>query len=328
VKISIAMCTYNGARYLREFLDSILAQSLLPYEVVVCDDGSIDETLEILEGFREQAPFVVRIVRNSSNLGYSRNFAKAIDLCVGEIVALADQDDIWYPNKLKRFADVFNADASIEGVFSDGDVIDETSQPVGRSLWESFLFDSKDVARFHSGEAVDTLLRRNVVTGMAFAFRSSAKDVLPSMPSSWIHDGWIAIQIAMRSRLVPVPERLVGYRVHGTQQIGTPLTLSGKVAVLRQRGPMAYLKRVRTVNLDEYQRTARQFDDLAASLEAIGGDKNLEAKIRAKAAHAHRGARALTRGRLRRLLLLPPHIADYAKFSPNGIRGLLRDLVA
>lgn len=91
--ISTAMCTYNGEKYLREQLESIARQTLLPNELVVCDDCSSDETVEIIQDFSRNAPFSVRLMINENNLGFAKNFEKAITLCSGEIIVLSDQDD-------------------------------------------------------------------------------------------------------------------------------------------------------------------------------------------------------------------------------------------
>src|SRR5262249_10160572 len=101
-KISIALCTYNGAKYLSSQLESYLAQTCLPDEVVVCDDCSQDETVTILNDFAIRAPFPVRILVNDQNLGSTKNFEKSISLCSGEIIFLSDQDDVWMPNKIER----------------------------------------------------------------------------------------------------------------------------------------------------------------------------------------------------------------------------------
>ena len=98
--ISVAMATYNGAKYLKDQLDSLVAQTELPFELVVCDDGSRDETVLILERFARTAPFAVRISRNRHNLGYARNFLRAASLCRGDWIAFCDQDDIWLPSKI------------------------------------------------------------------------------------------------------------------------------------------------------------------------------------------------------------------------------------
>ena len=100
MKISVAIATYNGASYLREQLESISNQRHLPFELVACDDGSTDETIEVLTTYSQTAPFPVRLYRNETNLGYAENFLKAARLCKGEWVAFCDQDDVWLPNKL------------------------------------------------------------------------------------------------------------------------------------------------------------------------------------------------------------------------------------
>ncbi|MBC7931137.1 MAG: glycosyltransferase, partial [Rubrivivax sp.] len=96
-RLSIAMCTYDGGRYLAEQLASIAAQTRAPDELVVCDDRSRDETTSIVRRFAETAPFPVRLYVNEQNLGSTRNFEKAIGLCEGELIALSDQDDVWLP---------------------------------------------------------------------------------------------------------------------------------------------------------------------------------------------------------------------------------------
>ena len=98
--ISIAMATYNGEKFIREQLDSILAQTITDWELIVCDDVSIDATITILEEYAKKDGRI-QIHKNKVNLGFKRNFEKAISLCSGDYIALYDQDDIWYPNHLE-----------------------------------------------------------------------------------------------------------------------------------------------------------------------------------------------------------------------------------
>ena len=95
MRISVAMCTYNGADFLPAQLESILAQSRKPDQIVVCDDGSTDETRALLQGFEKESPDVILLRFNKKNLGSIRNFEQAIQLCNGDIIALSDQDDVW-----------------------------------------------------------------------------------------------------------------------------------------------------------------------------------------------------------------------------------------
>src|ERR687894_3003245 len=101
-RFSVAMCTYNGARFVAEQLASVAAQTRPPDELVVCDDGSTDETCRLVEEFAARAPFPVRLFVNERNLGSTRNFGRAVALCEGDLVALSDQDDVWHPEKLER----------------------------------------------------------------------------------------------------------------------------------------------------------------------------------------------------------------------------------
>src|SRR5690348_14254665 len=105
--ISVAMATYNGARFVTEQLDSIAGQTQLPVEVVICDDRSTDETVSILESFAAKAPFRVTLHRNDEQLGYRLNFKKAVSFCTGDLIAFCDQDDVWHPDKLKTLSAQF-----------------------------------------------------------------------------------------------------------------------------------------------------------------------------------------------------------------------------
>ena len=99
--ISVAMCTYNGEKYIQEQLESIIYQSVPPDEIVICDDCSNDATLEIVKDILNSYDGIVQLVSNKHNLGYRKNFEKAISLCHGDIIFLSDQDDVWSSNKIE-----------------------------------------------------------------------------------------------------------------------------------------------------------------------------------------------------------------------------------
>jgi glycosyltransferase involved in cell wall biosynthesis len=107
-RISVAMATFNGALYLPEQLASLATQTLLPFELVVTDDGSSDRTEEIVKTFAATAPFPVHWSANHSRLGYRANFMRAVSLCTGDLIAFCDQDDIWYPHKFEIAAAAFS----------------------------------------------------------------------------------------------------------------------------------------------------------------------------------------------------------------------------
>ncbi len=131
MKISIAMATFNGGHFLQQQLASLVTQTRLPDELVVCDDGSTDATLQIAEAFSGMAPFEVHIHRNPQRLGCAGNFSRALSLCTGSIVFLSDQDDVWFPTKIERVANVFEASDGILLVINDAAITDKGLQPSG-----------------------------------------------------------------------------------------------------------------------------------------------------------------------------------------------------
>ncbi|MES2523950.1 MAG: glycosyltransferase family 2 protein [Gemmatimonadota bacterium] len=224
MRLSVAMCTYNGERFLREQLESLEAQTRLPDEVVICDDGSTDGTRAILEMFRAQAAFPVRLYFNEPNLGVLKNFEQAIRHCHGEIIALCDQDDVWLPEKLQRMEQAFVASPSAAFVFTDLDIVDEELRPVGYTAWYSLDFDAREQAGFRRGGAFNSLVTRNVVTGAAMAFRASYIHMLLPVPEGsreqLLHDYWFALVLSAIADAVPISDALVRYRRHAGQHTG------------------------------------------------------------------------------------------------------------
>lgn len=217
--ISVALCTFNGEPFLDAQLASLTHQTRLPDEVVICDDGSTDETPALLRAFKASAAFPVQVHLNRENLGSTKNFEKAISLCNFGIIALCDQDDLWHETKLMCIENAMEYQ-EVEGVFSDAEIVDENLQTIGRSLWDWVGFSAKDRRRFFQGTDFELLLRRNVVTGATFAFRASVRARALPIPSPWVHDAWLALIIAAAHRLRFMDCRLVSYRQHSGNQIG------------------------------------------------------------------------------------------------------------
>jgi len=221
-KFSVAMCTYNGARHLREQLDSIAAQTRPPDELVICDDGSTDDTREIITNFVGSAPFPVHFHINERNLGSTKNFERAIALCVGDYIALSDQDDVWLPGKLAQLEAEFDRAPNVGLIFTDAEVIDEAARPAGYTLWEKLPVRPAERRRLRGRRAIDQLLEGSTVTGATMAFRARFKDLLLPLPTGLpiIHDAWIAILVAAISEVLPFAPPLIRYRQHAEQQIG------------------------------------------------------------------------------------------------------------
>ena len=218
------MCTYNGAEFLPAQWESILAQSRKPDEIVVCDDGSSDQTRSLLEKFASESPIPVTLHFNQTNLGSVKNFEQAIRLCTGSIIALSDQDDVWRNEKLQIIETAFNDSPNVGLVFSDAEIVDENLNPLGRRMWSEVCFDPYKQKLIARGRALEVLITGWTVTGATMAFRSEFVNLSLPIPDgiAMIHDGWIALTTATVAAVVAIDEPLIKYRQHEKQQIGAP----------------------------------------------------------------------------------------------------------
>lgn len=223
MRLSVALCTFNGERFLPDQLASIRAQERLPDELVACDDGSTDRTVELLRAFAAESPFRVRVEVNPTRLGSSDNFARAVSLCTGSLIALCDQDDVWHPDKLGTLAAALAADPGAGFAFSDADAVDETLKPLGYTLWKAIRFGWSEQRRFAAGEGFECLLRRYRVTGATLMFRAALRELVLPVPKGWVHDAWIGLALSAVGRGIPLPTPLVQYRQHADQQHGAAL---------------------------------------------------------------------------------------------------------
>lgn len=198
MQVSIAMATYNGGAFLKEQLQSFADQARRPDELVVCDDGSTDDTLTIVEAFAAGAPFPVIVERNPANLGYTANFSKAASGCTGDVIFLSDQDDRWYPGKIQRVMQVMSGGKA---------VVTNNSQLVAAdgTAWGTTLGNLKALG------LSDIELTNGSCTAMSRAFANLA---LP-FPSRIPFDHWVTmLGIVLEVRAV-IEEPLQIYRRHG-----------------------------------------------------------------------------------------------------------------
>ena len=205
--VSIAMATYNGEKFLKKQLNSILSQSYEKLEIIICDDRSSDKTFEILEEYANKYSNI-QVYRNEQNLGYVKNFEKAISLCNGEYIALADQDDIWFEDKITILYDNIEDNLLIH---SDCSLIDEEDN-------EIFSFWKKDV---YSHDNFEDFLYSNVVTGCSTLFSKKLLDgILPFPEGLAYHDWYLAIFAAREGKITYYSKPLFQYRQHAYQDTG------------------------------------------------------------------------------------------------------------
>jgi glycosyltransferase involved in cell wall biosynthesis len=220
MNLSIALCTYNGAVYLKEQLESFAAQTRTPDELVISDDQSTDDTLKLIEEFVDTAGFPVRFSVNQSNLGIAKNFEKAISLCRGDVIMLSDQDDVWHNDKLETIERIFEAKPQLSLVFSNAELLDETHEVFHKTLFELLNFDGQKQTLIKSGRALDLQLSENLVCGCTVAFRANLKSLLLPISGDGplVHDGWIMLLVAAAGEIDFINRPLMKYRQHSDQQ--------------------------------------------------------------------------------------------------------------
>jgi glycosyltransferase involved in cell wall biosynthesis len=218
--LSVALCSYNGSKYLPDQLESIARQTHLPDELVIVDDNSIDNTIDIVNDFKKNVDIPVHVTINQINLGVTKNFEKAIGLCSGDIIFLSDQDDVWHPDKVELVLAEFSKSPQVGLVFSDADIVDENLHSSNYRLWEHVGFSRVKQLEAANGDLFNLLLNKNYVTGATIAFKSHFRKFIFPIPESFVHDAWIAIIISCISGVAIIPRPLIKYRQHANNQIG------------------------------------------------------------------------------------------------------------
>lgn len=208
--VSIALITYNGARFLRQQLDSIINQSYTNVEIIAVDDGSTDSTVQLLEEYG--VAYGIHLYKNGSTLGHVKNFERAVSLCSGDYIAPADQDDIWMPQKIEKL---------VKGIqdyhlaCSDAILIDEKGVPFSTS---AMAFSNFAPA---SGKAFIRFLFSTFVIGCSMLMsKELVKQALPIPEGERYHDWWMALIASTMKGIVYLDEPLFMYRQHHFNTIG------------------------------------------------------------------------------------------------------------
>lgn len=204
------MCTYNGETFVAKQLESILNQTHRNLEVIIIDDRSSDNTWQLLEQFQARDSRI-RLFQNEKNLGFIRNFERALGECRGDFIALADQDDVWLPGKLETLLDQIGDNLLI---YSKVALIDSQDQPMDGVF--------PRVKRIE-GHCTLSLIFDNCVTGHACLIHPDlVKQALPLPEGIFSHDQWLAIAASASGRLKASSDVLSHYRIHNSNVIAGP----------------------------------------------------------------------------------------------------------
>lgn len=201
--ISVALATYNGEKYIKDQINSILNQTYKNIEIIICDDNSIDKTYSILTSF--QKIHFIKIFRNKSNLGYIKNFEKVLSLCSGDYIAFCDQDDIWLPNKLEL---LFKNIGNFSLILSDSVIIDSNGKIISSSYFKMRNENFESNLSFK-------LLLGNSFQGCMMLFKKDVLTYALPFPKSYPpHDWWISLISCKLNGIKIFPTSLMKWRRH------------------------------------------------------------------------------------------------------------------
>ena len=219
--IDILLATYNGEKYLREQLESILSQSYQNFHLLIRDDGSSDNTLSVINTFINQFPSKISLVEDSEHLGVHKCFSKLLSLSKAPYVMFADQDDVWLKDKVLMTFQKMNELEIQFGknkpllVHGDLIVVDKNLKEIAPSFWSYTKLKPRE------GSYLNRLIVQNEVTGCTLMMNHSLRDKVYPIPSeSIMHDWWIALVATAFGYIGVVQEPLILYRQHDKNALG------------------------------------------------------------------------------------------------------------
>lgn len=323
--VSVALCTCNGAAYVAEQVDSILRQTWPVLEIVVHDDASDDNTVDLVESTWAAhrasdggAVPQLRIARNLNRLGVARNFERTLQDCRGDLIALCDQDDRWEPGRLAVLVPRFIDKPGLLMIHGNATLVDRSGTSPGGTLFDALAISETELRLIEEGRGWEALLDRNLVTGATAVLRSSLRDVSLPIPPHWLHDEWLGMMAALLGGLSVERNPLLAYRQHGANQIGA-----------RRAGPVDLVRRALADRGQWHADKMHRATELAERARALGSpvDPRALAAIEEKA--VHHSVRAHLPGPRPARLLPVWHewkTGRYRRFG-RGLNGVLRDLL-
>lgn len=216
MKISIAMAVYNGETYVAEQIASIANQTVKPNEIIVCDDCSTDNSEMIIKNTCKEYALNLIYIRNNENIGFNRNFEKAVNHCSGDIIFISDQDDIWQINKIESIINVFYKHSKVQLVFHDSEVVDNQLKIIMSSFWKHLKYDGSIRSLRHALFFENS----NRVQGSAIAVRKSFAVKTIPFPKTLVYDYWLGLCSAYNGVIFPLNMKLLKYRQHNDNALG------------------------------------------------------------------------------------------------------------
>jgi len=327
--VSVLLATCNGERFLEEQLATIAAQSVLPAELVVCDDASSDETPGVLARFAATAPFPMRITSTGSRLGFRANFMRGTGLCRGDLIAFCDQDDRWHPGKLESMVAAFTG-PSVLLAFHDAAILHADGTRAG-SIYPNWRrgIDWPALTAFPWAFSPGlTQVFRRSLCALDWLWPLSVDHTAPG--ERLAHDRWYFFLASVLGTIRYVPERLVDYRQHEANTYG----MSGLAPqrLRRWRGELATAGEAVDLRATAAANRAALIEQIGAAMPEVASESLRAAAVYREFAERYRGrvaahAGASVRQRLAAMLRLLA-VGGYGRGGWRfGVQALALDLL-
>lgn len=219
-QVDILLSTYNGSKYLRELIDSIINQTYQNWQLIIRDDGSKDDTFKIIQGFIKQFPEkIIYIDDQYYNLGPNQSFSKLMEYSNANYIMFCDQDDIWLNNKIEL---TIKKMLVLEGKYSDRPllvhtdltVVDKDLKIIFNSFWKYQKLNPEC-------KNLNNIIIQNIVTGCSMMINKKLKELAQPIPTDAImHDWWIALVASIYSGIYEIESPSILYRQHNENNIG------------------------------------------------------------------------------------------------------------
>lgn len=227
MKISIVVATYNGGKYILEQLNSFKNQTVCPDEIIISDDGSKDDTVDVINSFINNCPITTKLLYNDNYHGVTGNFENAARYATGDLVFFSDQDDVWYPNKIEETLKAIQKYPDCIGIFSDADCVDSTlhkfNVTFNDSCWDQFKkldYDSDLTCLLKGEDMLDVAIRGNILGGCCLAIKNKHLQHMFKFCPSIFHDDWLCYCMFVLGDVVALNKPLFSYRLHGNNTVG------------------------------------------------------------------------------------------------------------
>lgn len=216
--ISVVMTTYNGEKYVQKQLESLVHQSMMFDELIIIDDCSVDDTINIIfEFIKSHKELNIRFMQNEKNCGYKSNFLNAINHSNGDYIFLCDQDDIWEHNKIEVMMDYMIHNPNIYALNTNNSYIDGTGKFVSKDMIYCNSNQTNDLVKINT----KYIMHSNISPGCTMCFTKCVKTVfLDSYDAYLPHDYCINIIASLMDGLYYLNAKLIRYRIHDSNTIG------------------------------------------------------------------------------------------------------------